>query len=180
MESLSAHLQGHVESNDLDQVRVVRCGLSDHAGSAQIYSESEVFHDGTEHKGLGTLYKSTARGTPSGIIKIDTFDKFVEDNDLTQVDLIKIDVEGSELPVLKGAVKMLERFHPYLIIEIQHETSEDGGYKAVDILEFLEPLGYRFYTIGRKAKLTALSAETLRPFQNVLCSPTEKPLPAND
>ena len=61
----------------------------------------------------------------------------------------------------------------------QHDIAEQAGHKSVDILEFLEPLGYRFYTIGRKAKLTALSAEALAPFQSVLCSPAENPLPAS-
>ena len=177
MNSLYAQLQGHIESNQLSQVTAVKCGLSDQAGSAQLFSASEIFHDGTEHMGLGTLYSSTARATPTGVIEIDTLDKFVDGRDVTQVDLIKIDVEGAELPVLKGARNVLSRFRPYLIIEIQHETAEQAGYKASDILEFLEPLDYRFYTIGRKAKLMALSVETLRPFQNVLCAPTEKPLP---
>lgn len=178
MSPLYARLREHIESNRLSQATAVKCGLSDQAGSAQLFSASETFHDGTEHKGLGTLYNSNTRATPTEIIEIDTLDKFIEGRDLTQVDLIKIDVEGAELPVLKGAGNVLARFHPYLIIEIQHETSEQAGYKATDILEFLEPLGYRFYTIGRKAKLTALSAETLRPFQNVLCVPAGRPLPA--
>lgn len=177
MSPLFARLQEHVESNNLDQVTTVQCGLSDQTGSAQLFSASETFHDGTEHKGLGTLYSSTARATPSEIIKIDTLDRFIEDNDLAQVDLIKIDVEGAELPVLKGASNVLGRFHPYLIIEIQDEASEQAGYKAADILELLEQLDYRFYTIGRKAKLTSLSAATLRPFQNVLCVPAERPVP---
>lgn len=177
MSSLYARLREHIEANRLGQVTVVKCGLSDQVGSAQLFSASETFHDGTEHQGLGTLYSSTARATPTETIEIDTLDKFIGGRDLAQVDLIKIDVEGAELPVLKGAGNVLARFRPYLVIEIQHETSEQAGYKASDILEFLEPLGYRFYTIGRKAKLTALSAETLRPFQNVLCAPSERSCP---
>lgn len=178
MSSLYARLQEHIRANRMSQVTAVKCGLSDQAGSAQLFSASATFHDGTEHKGLGTLYSSTARATPTEIIEIDTLDKYMERIDLAQVDLIKIDVEGAELPVLKGAGNTLLRFRPYLIIEIQHETSEQAGYKAVDILEYLAQLDYRFYAIGRKAKLTALSAETLRPFQNVLCAPPERSLPA--
>lgn len=179
MSSLYARLREHIEANRLSQVTTVKCGLSDQVGSAQLFSASENFHDGTKHKGLGTLYSSAARATPTETIEIDTLDKFIDGRDLPRIDLIKIDVEGAELPVLKGAKNVLARFHPYLIIEIQHETSEQAGYKASDILELLERLGYRFYTIGRKARLIALTAETLRPFQNVLCVPSDRSLPTH-
>lgn len=50
------------------------------------------------------------------------------------VTLIKIDVEGHELEVLKGSVKTLKRHKPWLFVEIIGDTT------AVD--EFLLPLGY--------------------------------------
>ncbi|MBI5431132.1 MAG: FkbM family methyltransferase [Nitrosomonadales bacterium] len=179
MSSLYARLQQHLDANRLHQVTAVKCGLSDQAGSAQLYSASQTFHDGTEHKGLGTLYSSDTRATPTEIIDIDTLDSFAGSRNLARIDLIKVDVEGAELPVLKGSKNVIMQFRPYLIIEIQHDTSEQAGYRAADILEFLGQFGYRFHTIGRKAKLTGLTAETLAAFQNVLCVPPERSLPEN-
>lgn len=177
MSSLYARLQQHLEVNGMSQVTAVKCGLSEQAGSAQLYSAAEKYYDGTENSGLGTLYASNSRATPTEIIEIDTLDKFIEGCDLTQVDLIKIDVEGAELSVLKGASTVLACFHPYIIIEIQDEMSGEAGYEATDILEFLEQLDYRLYTIGRKGKLTPLSADTLTAFQNALCVPSGRSFP---
>jgi thiamine phosphate synthase YjbQ (UPF0047 family) len=52
------------------------------------------------------------------------------------VDAIKIDVEGFELNVLKGAVKILKQHAPILIIEIWEPEQER------DITSFLDRLGY--------------------------------------
>jgi FkbM family methyltransferase len=169
MPTLNARLQEHVDSNHLTQVTALCLGVSDHRGRAQIYAASGEFHDGTNHAGLGTLYASSVRGAAVGEIELQTLDQVVRERDIQRVDLIKIDIEGSELPALKGATETIDRFHPYFIIEIQNDTAEQAGYQARDILDLLSRHDYRFFTIGRKAKLSPLTADTLNPFQNVLC-----------
>jgi FkbM family methyltransferase len=54
----------------------------------------------------------------------------------TNIDLIKIDVEGYELHVLKGARKLLESKHPHVLCEIHDSPS------LVDTLEYMSALGY--------------------------------------
>lgn len=50
---------------------------------------------------------------------------------------IKVDVEGGELAVLRGAARLLERCHPLLILE-----ALDGAARA-GLVSYLEPLGYQ-------------------------------------
>lgn len=169
MLTLNARLQEHVDSNHLSQVTTFCLGISDHVGRAEIYAANGEFHDGTNHTGLVTLYPSSVRGAAVGEIELQTLDQVASESDIQRVDLIKIDVEGAELPALKGATETIDRFHPYFIIEIQNDTAKQAGYHARDILDFLSQQDYRFFTIGRKAKLTPLTADTLKPFQNVLC-----------
>jgi len=40
------------------------------------------------------------------------------------VDLIKIDVDGREIEVLEGAIKLINRFRPHIMIEIARENEE--------------------------------------------------------
>ena len=54
-------------------------------------------------------------------------------------DMIKIDVEGSELQVLQGCKQIIQQKCPVIFYEAI-ETSQ-----LREIYEFLEPLGYRFY-----------------------------------
>ena len=51
-------------------------------------------------------------------VDVNTFDSFVENNDIQQVDLVKIDVEMHEPEVLAGMVASIDRFKPTIIIEV--------------------------------------------------------------
>lgn len=55
-----------------------------------------------------------------------------------KVKLIKIDVEGSDLEVLRGAEKVIEEFHPLIIVEVNHMPNKD------DVRNFLINKGYVF------------------------------------
>lgn len=88
---------------------------------------------------------------------------------MDRIDVIKIDIEGSELPCLLGGLRTLERFKPKLIIEVQDSTARMAGYESRDILDFLSPLGYSFFSIGNGGRLLRIGPDGLASFQNVLC-----------
>ncbi len=71
-----------------------------------------------------------------------TIDDFVTGNGLAKVDFIKMDIEGSELPALKGAMSVLHKYKPKLAISIYHSLDD-----FVDIPLFLKSLelGYKFF-----------------------------------
>lgn len=54
-----------------------------------------------------------------GVVEAITLDEFVERNNVSRMDFpFKIDVEGFELNVLKGAVNSCMKFKPVLFIEL--------------------------------------------------------------
>jgi FkbM family methyltransferase len=63
------------------------------------------------------------------------------------VDFIKIDVEGYELEILKGAKETIKKFKPVLLIEINRGTLKREGVKENDIFSFLDELGYAYKNI---------------------------------
>jgi hypothetical protein len=74
----------------------------------------------------------------------------------TDVGLIKIDTQGSELNILKGARDTLTRESPVLNIEIEHKTPEQKIAGQL-IHKYLEGLNYR--EIGRSRRKEVVFAK---------------------
>lgn len=86
-------------------------------------------------------------------VELRTLDSF----GFTDVDLIKIDVEGHELEVLEGGLETIRRESPTLLIEI--EQRHHASRTIHDIFDFILKLGYlgSFYWNGRLMPLTEFS-----------------------
>ena len=77
-------------------------------------------------------------------VPIITIDHFVKEQNINNVDIIKIDVEGYGAKVINGAVNTIKMFKPKIIIEI-HRFNNDEELKKV--LEIKETFGYNLNII---------------------------------
>ncbi|MBD2156181.1 FkbM family methyltransferase [Leptolyngbya sp. FACHB-16] len=59
------------------------------------------------------------------------------------IHLIKIDVEGAELEVLRGAENLLQRWRPHLLIEVHGFALPAFGSSVEELQDFLTKLGYQ-------------------------------------
>lgn len=67
----------------------------------------------------------------------------------TRVDLIKVDVEGAELLVFRGAVATLKRFHPLVIFEHGAGGADESyGNTPEEVFDLLSGLGYLLFTLA--------------------------------
>jgi FkbM family methyltransferase len=66
---------------------------------------------------------------------------------LGTVHLIKVDVEGAELHVLRGARQLLKRDLPILILEVTDSYLRSMGGSARELVDFTVDLGYHGYRI---------------------------------
>lgn len=72
-----------------------------------------------------------------------SFDHFIKIFDTTKkIKMIKIDVEGAELPVIKGLKSILTTHKPFLIVEPDSNSDQRFGFKFNELISFLETLGY--------------------------------------
>jgi FkbM family methyltransferase len=92
-------------------------------------------------------------------VEVVPVDQIVREAVLPRVDVMKIDVEGAEGPVLRGAYETLSRFHPIVIVELDRERERAFGDEPEEILGYLRDLGYAFYALRRRRliPLTGLS-----------------------
>ena len=77
--------------------------------------------------------------TPMETVRLDTY---IRDQDIKQVDLIKIDVEAHEPQVLEGFKEHLFRFKPAILIEVLYAELGEEINKLVD------GMGYLFFNVN--------------------------------
>jgi len=78
-------------------------------------------------------------------IPIDTLDNQLLNEE--RVDLIKIDVEGGEFDVFKGAVQLLRKFHPVVVFEHGLGAADFYNANPKELYDFLEKNNYCLYTL---------------------------------
>lgn len=83
------------------------------------------------------------------IIKVMKLDDYVIKNNINKINFLKIDVQGTELLVLKGAIKTLEeRKISFIQFEFINKKVYKGQHTFFEYLEFLEGLNYELYSLG--------------------------------
>jgi FkbM family methyltransferase len=143
-ERLYYALCGNIALGNFFNVRAHNCAVSDRPGTLQIpqpdYNRagslgSLELQRRPETEFIGQSVSYAARDlVPVRAVSIDELA-------FPRVDFVKIDVEGMECAVLRGAHETLERDHPTLLIE----WIKSG---AAEIRDILAPLGYGFREAG--------------------------------
>jgi hypothetical protein len=72
-----------------------------------------------------------------------TLDSF----NLEKLNFIKLDIQGSEVRALKGAKKTINKFKPYMFIEIEQQHLLAMNTSAKELIELVLSLGYSLYRI---------------------------------
>lgn len=71
-----------------------------------------------------------------------TLDSYVRRNKLQTIDLIKLDVDGYEFKVLRGATETLQKFTPIIVLELGWHTLASVGESLRELVGFLCSHGY--------------------------------------
>jgi len=80
-------------------------------------------------------------------------DDYARENGLHRLDIVKMDIEGSELMALEGAAEVLARWHPTIFMELSRLTCGNLGYRPERLLEFLAGYGYHAWLISNDPQL---------------------------
>jgi hypothetical protein len=102
-------------------------------------------------------------------------DDVLAELEVKKVDFIKLDVEGAELSVLYGAMKLLHReSRPAILAEVQDTRTQLWGYAAREILQFLIRMDYRWFAIAAKGALLPISCDQETYDANLVALPVER------
>jgi FkbM family methyltransferase len=116
--------------------------VSDRPGSANFFVP---IHDGTTHKGLGSLDHHSAASTEMELrVRLELLDVLLAD-EARPISFIKIDVEGHERAVVAGAQGLIERSRPAMLIEIEQRHHKDP---IDEVIDDIEVHGYSAWAVG--------------------------------
>lgn len=139
-ETTRARLVGALQANELAHVVVDSRAVSDRAGPCAFEApRAGEFWDGT-----GRLTRDASRGREVDCV---TLDAFVAERGIDRLAVVKIDVEGWELSVLRGATRTLQTMSPALVFEYDPAYVSRCGATGAELTACLTDADYRLYAL---------------------------------
>ncbi|MGG0260156.1 FkbM family methyltransferase [Bacillus mycoides] len=158
-------LMANTSLNELSNIRLNNLAVSDFNGISTLYYPTG---SGSMLSSLQKIPDVTEEFIPFECT-VTTLDEYVKSQEIKQVDFIKIDAEGAELPILRGATSILDqRNKPTLLIECVEKFANSFGYQLKDVHEFLENYDYQFFVWHINTYIEVNSFDHL-PTYNVFC-----------
>jgi FkbM family methyltransferase len=132
-------LCANIALNGLDDViQAHPLALSDRVGRARMWSRPD-------NSGASAVLDEGSTSVPAT-----TLDTFSRDAGLERLDFVKVDVEGHEEAVLRGASDVLARFRPVLLVEIDPPKLHRAQTSAERVLKLLLDSGYGLWVARRR------------------------------
>jgi FkbM family methyltransferase len=131
----------NLELNACRRVRPMQVALSD---------QTDTFLELKSDPGFGDAYRylsATRAGDGQGeLVPVTTLDSFAQQNGIANLDFIKVDVEGGEFRIFRGAQQILSASPNVVIMfESDPEWCERAGCQPMDSFELLRSLGFELY-----------------------------------
>lgn len=139
----------NVSLNNMDKtIQISNTAISNNVSQVAFVNEkaSEVSH----------ISYSKPMGKSGDLVKTTTLDKFFDDQKLSKVKMVKIDVEGAELSVLEGCILSFNKIE-MMLIEI-NKNSEKYGNSTKETFNFIVNQGFKIYRFSNEGNLTKIGS----------------------
>lgn len=166
-----ARLIDHLTLNDLQNVSARRQAVGSEQGAAQL----RIAHfPNAGHNTLGASFAYPLVQTERiETVETVTLNAFVRAQGIERVDAIKMDIEGSEYAALTGALEVLDRFRPTLIVEVSRSALARCGSTPEQVIDLLKARRYDVYRFDSAADLVPLEPGESPPDGNIAARPVE-------
>jgi FkbM family methyltransferase len=162
---LATHLRLNFRSN----VSIEPCALGAEGGMAQLFLPDET------QSVLNSLRPpQTDSCARRAWVTVVSLDEFLAQRNVAKVDFIKMDVEGGELDVFRGAERTLtQRPRPMILAEVSDRRTRPWGYAARELLAFLVTRGFSWFSVESSGALLRADLSANEFDANYLAVPEE-------
>lgn len=136
--SNSISLQENINLNHFINCKVFPMALSDKAGNTLLYTSDK---ESGEHNIIGS-HGLKETNTDAYNVFVDTLDNLWFSGNTVPVRLVKIDVEGAEVKVLRGGERLFKQYHPTLIVECWEEGLNVAGNTIEELIALICSYNY--------------------------------------
>jgi FkbM family methyltransferase len=143
--SVREHLRRNIAVNRLGQVEIVDAALADAKGTLNFVAPD------ADDPASASGHVVAGGAAPPGAVSVEasTLDILAAEKKLDRLDLVKIDAEGFEWPVLQGAQTSIARFRPYILFEFDQAYAAPGRGSGRLFAEFFRRHRYELFAVGR-------------------------------
>lgn len=158
-------LKENVALNQLHNLTLESLGLSDKNELLNLHMSLSGYDAWNSFAPVSPVGETINAEVP--VVAIDTY---IENKGIKEVILMKIDVEGWEMYVLKGASKLLSSIHsPVLMVEFTEDNAFAAGFYCGEIFEFVRSFGYEWYRYNASSNTLELQKKKLHyPYENLI------------
>jgi FkbM family methyltransferase len=135
-----AILRQNIALNHFSNVRAFQVALAQARGKSWLYHSWDPVGN--------SLGRDPVCGDKGEEVRTEALDNLLEENGVDRLDVMKVDVEGAEELVLRGAIRSLTRHNPVVIFEYNPGCAARVGLSPDGARDFLESLGYEFCVLG--------------------------------
>ena len=142
-------LLANIALNEATNIKPFQIAISDESGEIEFFvSLPHLFASFDE--GGSSIFPYTPAHSQSIKVLTETLDSFLERQGIERVDAIKIDVEGAELKVIKGAKNLLSRpDKPLLMLEVNPSALRAAGTTPEELFSEVLSFGYEPFVISK-------------------------------
>jgi FkbM family methyltransferase len=153
---------------EFPQAHALNCAVWDREGELTFERSSQA-----QESGWGTLTAVRNLGAGEQVtVRATSLDGWKRESDTAVVRAIKLDAEGSELGVLRGAKRVLSECRPCLMLEVNDVLLRQAKTSGDEVLNELRKHSYQIYEIAA-AKLLRIPASIDFSFADCICLPEE-------
>jgi FkbM family methyltransferase len=137
-----ARVQQNLQLNGRANVRLRQLAVGDRPGTLTLLDDPLMPGGASADPQVAGQIKASVASARQVTVPVVTLDDDIPASRLPKPDFIKIDIEGMELPALKGMRATLQQHYPELYLEMHGATLEQKDENVRAIVGFLSSLGY--------------------------------------
>jgi FkbM family methyltransferase len=155
VDNIRRKLRLNVTLNHLRNVRINAIALGDSNGYIEMNQVKEgQFRGGTSCVIENDNVLSMGRDKFTRVqVEMKTVDDYLLENNVTQVDFVKVDIEGYELNFLKGASRLLSEHRPVVLMEHNPNRLELLGISEIHFQEIFQKISYECLELLRTGEV---------------------------